>query len=159
MRIEKLQSKKKRWSIEIITILCLFDSAQADVDSWPTHPKLANIVAGRCFQREKFGSCDYLTTGANSFQPTLSLESALQILALYFQDSKNMAHMFGSDKPPLKSRSNGLNLQTKIREASDNCWVVILSLDLVEKILTKWKLEFDIRSLEHDFENKIEKKV
>lgn len=41
-------------------------------------------------------------------------------------NTKEMAHMFGSDEPPLTSRRNGLSLQKKIEEAFDNCWIVIV---------------------------------
>lgn len=44
---------------------------------------------------------------------------------------KEMDHMFGSDEPPLKSRRNGLSLQSKIEEAFDNCWFTIVPLDFI----------------------------
>lgn len=58
----------------------------------------------------------------------------------YSWDTKHMAHMFGSDEPPLQSRRNGLSLQNKIEEAFDNCWIVIVPADSVETTPTKWKL-------------------
>jgi HNH endonuclease len=55
-------------------------------------------------------------------------------------DTKSMAHIFGTDEPPLQSRRNGLSLQAKIEEAFDNCWIVIVPVDSVDSIPTKWKI-------------------
>ena len=55
-------------------------------------------------------------------------------------DTKDMAHMFGSDEPPLTSRRNGLNLQKAIEKAFDNCWITIVPLDSVESSPTEWKV-------------------
>lgn len=55
-------------------------------------------------------------------------------------DTKHMGHMFGSDEPPLTSKRNGLSLQSKIEEAFDNCWIVIVPMTSVEVIPTEWKL-------------------
>ncbi|KAL8959320.1 MAG: hypothetical protein Q9183_005654, partial [Haloplaca sp. 2 TL-2023] len=41
-------------------------------------------------------------------------------------DTKELAYLFGSDEPPLTSPRNGLSLQTKIEEAFDNNWIVIV---------------------------------
>ena len=58
----------------------------------------------------------------------------------YSWNVKDMAHMFGSDEPPLTSRRNGLTLQKKIEEAFDNCWIAIVPVDSVESIPTEWKI-------------------
>ena len=55
-------------------------------------------------------------------------------------NTKDMAHMFGSDEPPLTSRRNGLSLQTKIEEAFDNCWIIIVPVDSVESTPIVWKV-------------------
>ena len=55
-------------------------------------------------------------------------------------NTKDMAHMFGSDEPPLTSMRNGLSLQNKIEEAFDNCWVTIVPVDSVESNPTEWKI-------------------
>ena len=51
-----------------------------------------------------------------------------------------VAHMFGSDEPPLTSRKNGLSLQNKIAEAFDNCWIVVVPVGSVESTPTEWKI-------------------
>ena len=55
-------------------------------------------------------------------------------------NTKDIAHMFGSDEPPLTSQRNGLSLQKKIEEAFDNCWIVIVAFDSVESNPTEWKI-------------------
>ncbi|MCJ1455417.1 hypothetical protein MMC28_005772 [Mycoblastus sanguinarius] len=55
-------------------------------------------------------------------------------------NTKEIAHMFGSEEPPLLSKRNGLSLQTKIEEAFDNCWVVIVPEDSVKSTPTEWKI-------------------
>ena len=55
-------------------------------------------------------------------------------------DTKDTAHMFGSDEPPLTSRRNGLNLQKAIEKAFDNCWITIVPLDSVKSSPTEWKV-------------------
>lgn len=55
-------------------------------------------------------------------------------------NTKDMAHLFGSDEPPLTSRRNGLSLQKKIEEGFDNCWVTIVPDGSVESTPTEWKL-------------------
>ncbi|KAI4234177.1 MAG: hypothetical protein L6R40_006836 [Gallowayella cf. fulva] len=55
-------------------------------------------------------------------------------------DTKDLAYLFGSDEPPLTSKRNGLSLQTKIEEAFEKCWVVIVPDDTTESIPTNWKL-------------------
>ena len=55
-------------------------------------------------------------------------------------NTKEMAHMFGSDKPSLISRRNGLSLQSKIEEAFDNCWILIVPIDPFQTIPTEWKI-------------------
>lgn len=55
-------------------------------------------------------------------------------------DNRQMAHMFGSDEPPLTSKRNGLSLHNKIENAFDNCWVVIVPIDSVKSVPTEWKL-------------------
>ena len=58
----------------------------------------------------------------------------------YSWNTKDMAHMFGSDEPPLTSKRNGLSLQSKIEEAFDNCWIAIVPVDSVEFNPTEWKV-------------------
>ena len=58
----------------------------------------------------------------------------------YSWNTKDVAHMFGSDEPPLTSRRNGLSLQKKIEEAFDNCWIIIVPVDSVEYTPTEWKV-------------------
>lgn len=58
----------------------------------------------------------------------------------YSWNKKEMAHMFGSDEPPLMSKRKGLSLQTKIEEAFDNCWVVVVPVDSVESNPVGWKV-------------------
>ncbi len=53
---------------------------------------------------------------------------------------KSTAHMFGSDEPPRTSKRNGLSLQTKIEEAFDNCWVVIVPAESIDVTPTQWKI-------------------
>ena len=53
--------------------------------------------------------------------------------------TKEMAHVFGSDEPPLTSKRNGLSLQTKIEEAFNNCWIAIVPVNSVESNPTEWK--------------------
>ena len=55
-------------------------------------------------------------------------------------NTKDMAHMFGSDEPPLASVRNGLSLQNKIEKAFDNCWVTIVPVDSVESNPVEWKI-------------------
>ncbi|MCJ1456924.1 hypothetical protein MMC28_007290 [Mycoblastus sanguinarius] len=55
-------------------------------------------------------------------------------------NTKEMAHMFGSDEPPLLNKRNGLSLQAKIEEAFDNCWVVIVPEYSVKSTPTEWKI-------------------
>lgn len=55
-------------------------------------------------------------------------------------NTKDMAHMFGSDEPPLTSKRNGLSLQNKIEEAFDNCWVALVPVDSVESNPIEWKI-------------------
>ncbi len=54
-------------------------------------------------------------------------------------NTKDMAHMFGSDEPPLTSRRNGLSLQNKIEEAFDNCWLALVPVDSVDSNPIEWK--------------------
>ena len=58
----------------------------------------------------------------------------------YSWNVKDMAHIFGSDEPPLTSKRNGLSFQKKIEEAFDNCWIVIVPVDSVEYTPTVWKI-------------------
>ena len=58
----------------------------------------------------------------------------------YSWDNKEMAHMFGSNESPLTSERNGLSLQTKIEEAFDNCWIVIVPMNSVEASPIEWKI-------------------
>ena len=58
----------------------------------------------------------------------------------YSWNTKDIAHMFGSDEPPLTSKRNGLSLQSKIEEAFDNCWIAIVPVDPVESNPTEWKV-------------------
>jgi hypothetical protein len=53
---------------------------------------------------------------------------------------KDLAHMFGSDEPPLTSRRNGLSLQRKLEEAFDNCWIAIVPDGSIEPTPTEWKV-------------------
>ncbi|KAL8903424.1 MAG: hypothetical protein Q9171_007408 [Xanthocarpia ochracea] len=55
-------------------------------------------------------------------------------------NTKDMAHIFGSDESPLTSKRNGLSLQTKIEQAFDDCWVTVVPSTTVETTPTKWKL-------------------
>ena len=70
--------------------------------------------------------------------PPSSMKSAH--IVPYSWDNKEMAHMFGSDEPPLTSKRNGLSLQTKIEEAFDNCWIVIVPANSVESNPIEWKI-------------------
>ncbi|KAF6227153.1 hypothetical protein HO133_008595 [Letharia lupina] len=58
----------------------------------------------------------------------------------YSWNTKDTAHMFGSDEAPLTSRRNGLSLQKKIEEGFDNCWITIVPVDSVESSPTEWKV-------------------
>ena len=53
---------------------------------------------------------------------------------------KSLTHIFGSDEHALTSKRNGLSLQTKIEEAFDNSWVVIVPAESVEATPTQWKI-------------------
>ena len=55
-------------------------------------------------------------------------------------NTKDMAHTFGSDEPPLAGKRNGLSLQKKIEEGFDNCWIVVVPFDSVEPNPTEWKI-------------------
>lgn len=61
-----------------------------------------------------------------------------------------MAHMFGSDEPPLTSRRNGLSLHKKIEMAFDNCWIVMMPIDSVQSIPTEWRLILLKTSIKND---------
>jgi hypothetical protein len=58
----------------------------------------------------------------------------------YSWSNKDLAHMFGSDEPPLTSRRNGLSLQKKLEEAFDNCWIAIVPDGSIEPTPTQWKV-------------------
>lgn len=53
---------------------------------------------------------------------------------------KSLTHIFGSDEHALTSKRNGLSLQTKIEEAFDNSWVVIVPAESVKATPTQWKI-------------------
>jgi HNH endonuclease len=55
-------------------------------------------------------------------------------------NTEDMAHMFGSDEPPLTSMRNGLSLQKRIEEAFNNCWVAVVPVDSVESNPIDWKI-------------------
>lgn len=55
-------------------------------------------------------------------------------------NTKEIAHTFGSDEPPLTSRRNGLRLHTKIKEAFDNCWITIVPAAAIQSTPTEWKV-------------------
>ena len=55
-------------------------------------------------------------------------------------DVKSTTHMFGSDEPALMSKRNGLSLQSKIEEAFDNSWLVIVPAESIDVTPTQWKV-------------------
>ena len=73
-----------------------------------------------------------------SWLPVDSVKCA-PIVPLSF-NTKDMAHMFGSDEPPLTSRRNGLSLTKKIEMAFDNCWIAIVPVESVDPTPTEWKV-------------------
>lgn len=53
---------------------------------------------------------------------------------------RDMAHMFGSDEPPLTSPRNGLSLQTDLEMAFDRCDIAVVPDGSEKSTPTKWKV-------------------